>query len=62
MYGKITFKDLTILIPKAFLTCGVFAFPLIIQFFPLDRESCVFSSGDLFDLKSLLNQYKFLKT
>ena len=64
MQEKNNFKDLIILIPKAVLTGGVPTkkFPIRIQFVPLDKQSCVFSSSNLFCQKSFFTwNYKFLK-
>ena len=62
--GKENFKELTILIPKTFLTGGASAkeFPIRIQLVPLDEQSCAFSSSNLFCQKSFFTwNFKFLQ-
>ena len=60
--GKDNFKELIILLPKAFLTGGVPTeeFSIRIQSIPLDKQSCAFSSSNLYFQKSFFTwNYKF---
>ena len=62
--GKDNFKELTTLLPKAFLTGGVATkgFPIRIQLVPLDKQSCTFSSSNLFREKSFFTwSFNFLQ-
>ena len=61
MYRK---RSLTILIPKAFLTGGVPTkeYPIRLKLFPMDEQSCTFSSSNLFCQKSFFAwNYYFLQ-
>ena len=62
--GKDNFKELTILIPKTFLPGGVPTkeFSIRIQLVPFDKQSCAFSSSNLFSEKPFFTwNFKFLQ-
>ena len=62
--GNDNFKELTILIPRAFLTGGVPTkkFSIRIQFVPFDKQSCAFSSSNLLYQKLFFTwSYKFFQ-